>query len=162
MERLIGVIVLLGLLLAGCGTAHRAVKAEARDSVRIEIKTEVVETIDTVYVGIPEQVEKIITMDTVSVLTNDYAVSEARIDGGTLRHSLATRQRTVPVPVKRVSERRDSIIYRDKEVAVEKPVPVERRFSAWEALRLRSWWWLVALLLFAYRKPILALARRFI
>ena len=162
MEKLITGIALLGLLLTGCGTAHRAIKTETRDSVRIELRKEIVETIDTVFVEIPRQVEKVITQDTVSVLTNDYAVSEARIDGGLLRHSLATLPKKVPAPVKSLVERKDSIIYRDKEVVVEKPVPVERNLTPWQTVRLKSWWGLVALLLFAYRKPIFAVVRRFI
>lgn len=162
MEKLIIGITLFVLLLTGCGTAHLAIKTETRDSVRIEIRKEIVETIDTVVVEIPRQVEKVVTQDTVSVLTNDYAVSEARIDGGLLHHSLATLPKKVPTPVKSLVERKDSIIYQNKEVVVEKPVPVERNLTPWQTVRIKSWWWLVALLLFAYRKPIFALVRRFI
>ena len=156
-------ILLAVLLLASCGTARQTLSTETRDSTRVDVRTEYVERIDTVYVDIPRQVEKLVTRDTVSHLENDYAVSDASVDSsGFLHHSLATKRQSLPVPVKSTAERKDSIIFRDKEVYVDKPVYVERQMTAWQQIRLKSWWLLLGLITFAYRKEIFAVVRRFI
>lgn len=156
-------ILLAVLLLASCGTARQTLSTETRDSTRVDVRAEYIERIDTVYVDIPRQVEKLVTRDTVSHLENDYAVSDASVDSsGFLHHSLATKRQSLPVPVKSTVERKDSIIFRDKEVYVDKPVYVERQMTAWQQIRLKSWWLLLGLIAFAYRKEIFAVVRRFI
>ncbi len=138
-------ILLSVLLLASCGTMRFAASTEMRDSTRVEVRAEYVERIDTVYVDVPRQVEKLVTRDTSSHLENDFAVSDASIDSlGFLRHSLETKARSLPVPVKSTAERNDSIIYRDRAVTVERPYPVEKELTSWQKFRLASFWWLAA------------------
>ena len=140
---------LLAVLVTSCGSSRHAVTSiETHDSTKVEVMTELIETIDTVYVELPKQSEKVAVKDTSSHLENDLAVSDASIDEfGFLHHSLKTKPRgRLPVPSKNTKERRDSIVYRDKNVYIEKPVYVEAELNAWQKFRLRGFWALLALL----------------
>lgn len=153
------------ICMTSCGSARHSASTETRDSLRIEVRTERVERRDTVYIEIPRQVEKIVSRDTASHLENDYAASDASIDAsGFLHHSLSTRPRRMAASVTTTHERRDSIIYRDREVQVEKPYPVERRLTSWQQARLRSWWLLAAVIagyaLWKCRRFIFQMSRR--
>lgn len=138
---------LLAVLVTSCGSSRHAVTSiETHDSTKVEVRTELIETIDTVYVELPKQSEKVAVKDTSSHLENDLAVSDASIDAnGILHHSLKTKPRgRLPVPSKNTKERRDSIVYRDKYVYIEKPVYVEAELNAWQKFRLRGFWALFA------------------
>ena len=138
---------LLAVLVTSCGSSRHAVTCvETHDSTKVEVRTELIETIDTVYVELPKQSEKVAVKDTSSHLENDLAVSDASIDAlGYLHHSLKTKPRgRLPVPSKNTKERRDSIVYRDKYVYIEKPVYVEAELNAWQKFRLRGFWALFA------------------
>ena len=141
--------VLLSVLVTSCGSSRHAVSSiETHDSTKVEVRTELIETIDTVYVELPKQSEKVAVKDTSSHLENDLAVSDASIDAlGYLHHSLKTKPRgRLPVPSKNTKERRDSIVYRDKYVYIEKPVYVEAELNAWQRFRLRGFWVLAAVI----------------
>lgn len=134
------------LMLASCGTQRKAFDMETRDSTRVVVRTELIETIDTVYVELPRQSETVAVKDTSSHLENDVAVSDASVDAlGFLHHSLKTKPRSIPVLSKNTKERRDSIVYRDKYVYIEKPVYVEAKLNAWQRFRLRGFWILSAI-----------------
>ena len=147
MRKLI-IIVFIASLLASCGSSrHVATIIETRDSTKVEVRTELVERIDTVYVELPRQSEMVAVKDSSSHLENDVAESDASVDEfGFLHHSLKTKPRgRLPVPSKNTKERRDSIVYRDKYVYIEKPVYVEAKLNAWQKFRLRGFWILVAI-----------------
>lgn len=133
-------------LAVSCGTQRKALDTETRDSTRVVVRTERIETIDTVYVELPRQSEKVVVKDTSSHLENDVAISDASVDElGLLHHSLKTKPRGIPVPSKNTKERRDSIVYRDKYVYTEKPVYVEAELNAWQRFRLRGFWVITAM-----------------
>ena len=69
------------------------------DSTRVEVKTVMEKVIGTAYVELPVIVEKVATLDTASVLENNYAKSEAVVSGEVLIHSLATKSVREPVKV---------------------------------------------------------------
>lgn len=147
MRKLI-IIVFIASLLASCGSSRQvATIIETRDSTKVEVRTELVERIDTVYVELPRQSETVAVKDSSSHLENDVAESDASVDElGFLHHSLKTKPRgRLPVPSKNTKERRDSIVYRDKFVYIEKPVYVEAKLNAWQRFRLRGFWILVAI-----------------
>lgn len=157
------------LLLTSCGSSrHAATSIETHDSTKVEVRTELIETIDTVYVELPKQSEKVAVKDTSSHLENDLAVSDASIDAlGFLHHSLKTKPRgRLPVPSRNTKERRDSIVYRDKYVYIEKPVYVEAELNAWQRFRLRGFWVLAAAVaaigFWKFRRPILGLLTKLI
>ena len=140
-------LAIFAVLVASCGSSrHAATSIETHDSTKVEVRTELIETIDTVYVELPKQSEKVAVKDTSSHLENDLAVSDASIDAlGFLHHSLKTKSRgRLPVPSKKTKERRDSIVYRDKYVYIEKPVYVEAELNAWQRFKMRGFWALLA------------------
>lgn len=143
------IIVFIASLLTSCGSSrHAATSIETHDSTKVEVRTELIETIDTVYVELPRQSETVAVRDTSSHLENDLAVSDASIDAfGFLHHSLKTKPRgRFQVPSKKTKERRDSIVYRDKNVYIEKPVYVEAKLNAWQKFRLVGFWILAAVI----------------
>lgn len=136
------------LVSAGCSTLRYAPveRTEVRDSVRVEVRERLVT--DTVRVEIPHMVDRIVTADTVSVLENPYARSEASVKSGLLHHTLETVPHTefveVTVPV------HDTVyVSRLSEVA-EKTVTVERSKPIPLAVRLMAagFWLLITALLF--------------
>lgn len=167
MRKLI-IIVFIASLLASCGSSrHVATIIETRDSTKVEVRTELVERIDTVYVELPRQSEMVAVKDSSSHLENDVAESDASVDAlGFLHHSLKTKPRSIPVPSKNTKERRDSIVYRDKNVYIEKPVYVEAKLTAWQRFRLDGFWILAAIVaaigFWKFRRPILGLFSKLI
>ena len=146
------------LLLPSCGVlkGFRGPSANAKDSTRVEIHTAYIERVDTIYVRIPYEVVRNVTLDTLSVIETSVAKSEALVTAGTLHHSMITKyEEPLPVPVTVKTEVRDSIIYRDREVKVEVPVVTEKELTLWQEVRIKWWWipWLIVL--FAYRKTII-------
>ena len=89
-------LTILGQLFVGC-SPRITPPAEIRDSVRVEIRERVVH--DTAYVDVPLIKEVNVTRDTSSHLENEYAMSDASISNGTLRHSLETRPHKIAAPV---------------------------------------------------------------
>lgn len=136
------------LLLTGCGTARHAASVDNRtDSTRIEIRTQYIEHVDTVYVEIPKIVEKVTTRDTLSRLENDYALSVAEIrTGGYLYHTLETKPEKRPVAVVESETVRDSIVYRDKEVYIEQPVEIVKPRSTFEKVEIWGFWILIGII----------------
>lgn len=89
-------LAILGQLFVGC-SPRITPPAEIRDSVRVEIRERPVH--DTAYVDVPLIKEVNVTRDTSSHLENEYAMSDASISNGTLRHSLETRPHKIAAPV---------------------------------------------------------------
>ena len=146
------------LLLPSCGVlkGFRGPSANAKDSTRVEIHTAYIERVDTIFVRIPYEVVRNVTLDTLSVIETSVAKSEALVTAGTLHHSMITKyEEPLPVPVTVKTEVRDSIIYRDREVKVEVPVVTEKELTLWQEVKMKWWWipWLIVL--FAYRKTII-------
>lgn len=161
------ICICISILIAfgGCSSSKKAISIEKRDSVRTEIRYEKVFIKDTAYIEIPAQISERIIKDSVSFLENDYALSNARLNSdGTLFHDLRTKPQNKPVVVDTKIERRDSIIYKDREIEV--PIPVERELGWWEKTSIRffplSLSALFLICLYLFRKPILTLIRRFI
>lgn len=135
-------IILLVVIITGCGVTRIVSGTDnKRDSVRVEYKTEYIERIDTAYVEIPKIVEKIIARDTTSLIENEYAISRASIlTGGHLYHTLETKPVKRPIAVKSVEVVRDSIVWRDHDVYVEKPVEVVKPMSRFVKYQIAGFW----------------------
>ncbi len=163
MKRSIFLIMAAVLLVGGCSPGkHLAKTQQQQDSTRVEVRKEIVYVPDTVYLEIPAQTAERTTRDSSSHLENDFAESDARINSdGTLYHDLRTKPQEKEIPVEVPKERKDSIIYRN--IEVEKIVPVERELTKWQKTQMRGFWVvLVVLVVYVFRKPFLALIRRFI
>lgn len=155
------------LLLVSCATGRKVgtVTFLEKDSVRTEVRKEVIYIPDTVYIKIPAQSAERTTKDSTSELENDFASSTARINpDGTLYHDLNTKPQDKPVPTEKEVERNDSIVYIDRFVEV--PIPVEKELSWWEQTCIKWFPYLIGALLLSlvtiFRKPMLTLIRRFI
>lgn len=149
----------LAVLLTSCGSSrHAATSVETHDSTKVEVRKERIEHIDTVYVELPRQVERIVTQDTTSRLENDYAVSEARVEAGMLHHTLETKAAKIPVPVKSTIEKKDSITTTSKAEVEKEKVYIEKELTAWQRFRLRGFWILAAIIggyiVWKFRRPL--------
>ena len=125
-------IFVIALLLTACGVARPVLD---QDNTKVEVKTVVERVVDTAYVKIPVEVEKVATLDTLSRLENRLAVSTAVVSGGVLRHTLETKAISLPVPVEKEIVYRDSLVYRDRVQTV--TVEVDRPLSGWQKAKLR-------------------------
>lgn len=160
-------LAIFAVLVASCGSSrHAATSIETHDSTKVEVRTERIEHIDTVYVELPRQVERIVTQDTTSRLENDYAVSEARVEAGMLHHTLETKAAKIPVPVKTTIEKKDSITTTSKAEVEKEKVYIEKELTAWQRFRLRGFWILAAMVggfvVWKYRKILLRLLAKLI
>ena len=156
-------LLLLALLclLVGCRSPREVV----REVTVIETHDSIHFVHDTLYYEVPTQTAQVVTHDSVSVLENDFAVSEVQLNkDGTLSHKLNTKPQSVPIPFEKPVETKTQVIYKDKRIEV--PVPVEKKLTVWQQFRLRSFWVLLAVALAALgwvcRKPLLTLIRRLI
>ena len=68
------ILLFLLFLSVACSTIKQVTP---REQTTLEIRTETVYVPDTVYIELPRIVEKVQTLDTVSILENKFAVSEA-------------------------------------------------------------------------------------
>lgn len=160
----LSLICAFSLLLTACKTQSKAIQQEKQET-RIETKYERIFVHDTAYIEIPVQSAEKTVRDSASHLENDYAISDARINAdGSLFHYLQTKPQKKPVPVDKVIERKDSLIYVKNEVKM--PVMVEKELSSWQNFRLRYFNALLVVILgllaYTFRKPIIKLIRRFI
>nr|DAH35249.1 MAG TPA: periplasmic binding protein [Caudoviricetes sp.] len=139
--------VLLAVLVTSCGSSRHAVTSiETHDSTKVEVRTERIEHIDTIYVELPRQVERIVTQDTTSRLENDYAVSEARVEAGMLHHTLETKAAKIPVLSKSTIEKKDSVTTNSKSEVEKEKFYIEKELTAWQKFRLRGFWILAAII----------------
>ena len=125
-------ILILVCVFSSCGTAGKLAQS---DSSRIEVRTETVFQKDTVYVELPVIVERVQTLDTVSILENRFAKSEASVSGDVLIHSLETKPVREPIEVEREIVYRDSLVYVDK--VLTETVEVEKKLSRWAQFKMR-------------------------
>ena len=119
-------------LASACSTVR---PLPTTDSTKVEVRTETVIEKDTVFVELPRVVERVAVQDTTSHLENEYALSDARISGGVLKHSLETKPVKMPAVVDKQIVYRDSIVFRDRVQTV--TVEVEKKLTGWQQAKLR-------------------------
>lgn len=147
----------IALSLCCCKSSSSSVTESNRDSVVVSVRTEVEYVPDTVLVDIPSQTAERTTIDSVSHLENDYALSDAHVNAdGTLYHSLKTRPQKKPVEVLKPVEHKDSIVYVNKVVTRIKKqiVEVEKKRTWYDQARIYGFYVIVILLVISYRKQI--------
>ena len=146
---------LLLLVFASCAT-HRVVTHE---NVRVIEHAEFIPV--TVNVPIPEITSEVTVRDTSSHLENRYSESDARINSdGSLYHNLKTKPQNITATSEAKVQYRDSIVRIESETIIEKPV--EKKLGWWQSFRMKSFWILLALLIFSYRKAIWRIVKIFI
>lgn len=126
-------LLLLSLLAASACSTIRTLPVQ--DSTKVEVRYETKTVHDTAFVELPVIVERVATLDTVSVLENKYAKSAASVSGGVLTHSLETKPVREPVAIEKQIVYRDSLVFRDKVQTV--TVEVEKKLTWWQTLQMR-------------------------
>lgn len=106
-----------------------------REQTTVEIRTETVYVPDTVYVQLPAVSQSVETLDTVSVLENKYAVSEASVSGNVLKHSLEVKTVKEPVAIQKEIVYKDSIIV--KEIDVDHYIEMPAELTAWQSFKIK-------------------------
>ena len=147
---IVTIIIAIILAIGVCSLVSCSPKIVEKVRVETVYKDRVVH--DTATVEIPYEVEKIVTLDTVSRLENKWAKSEAKVDGRFLHHSLESIPQVIEVPVEvHVTD----TLYKEAEI-IEKEVEVEKPLSWWQKFRMEAFWWLlgaVVLLLLCLQPP---------
>lgn len=164
-------IVVMALCCGGCATNKPTAPTiiTVVDSTKVETKYERIIIRDTVCITLPPQSAERTTLDSTSHLETDFAVSDARVNpDGSLSHTLQNKAQEIPVPVEKEKEVQEKIVYRNREVGVPQPYPVEveRELTWWQKFRLKGFWVLLSVIIAAmgwkWRKPIFNFIRRFI
>lgn len=154
------VSVVIGAILVAAGIfllASCSPRIVEKIETRIEYRDRIVH--DTTTFEIPVEVEKIVTKDTVSHLENSFAKSDAVVSGGLLSHSLESKPQIIKIPIEvHVTD----TLWKESQI-IEKEVEVEKPLSWWKSFKILAFWWLLGacatLLLYVFRKPVLALIR---
>ena len=150
------ILVLFSALCVACATARQAAPSE---KILVETRIETVYKTDTVYLEVPKIVEKIVTADTVSVLENEYAKSEASVSEGLLAHSLETKPVKQPVEVQTQVVYRDSVIVKDNVIV--QTVEVEKPLTGWQSFKMAMGGWMLGLIIFMIVCVILYIVKPF-
>lgn len=149
-------LILLSAVCVACATSRQAAPSE---KILVETRIETVYKTDTVYLEVPKIVEKIVTADTVSVLENEYAKSEASISEGLLAHSLETKPVKQPVEVQTQVVYRDSVIVKDNVIV--QTVEVEKELTGWQSFKMTMGGWMLGLIIFMIVCVILYIVKPF-
>ena len=150
------ILVLFSALCVACATSRQAAPSE---KILVETRIETVYKTDTVYLEVPKIVEKIVTADTVSVLENEYAKSEASVSEGLLAHSLETKPVKQPVEVQTQVVYRDSVIVKDNVIV--QTVEVEKPLTGWQSFKMAMGGWMLGLIIFMIVCVILYIVKPF-
>ena len=126
------ILFFLLFLSVACSTIKQVTP---REQTTVEIRTETVYVPDTVYIEIPRIVEKVQTLDTVSVLENKYAKSAASVSDGVLTHNLETKPVKEPAIVQKQIVYKDSIIV--KEVDVDHYIEMPAELTPWQSFKIK-------------------------
>ena len=149
-------LILLSAVCVACATSRQAAPSE---KILVETRIETVYKTDTVYLEVPKIVEKIVTADTVSVLENEYAKSEASVSEGMLAHSLETKPVKQPVEVQTQVVYRDSLIVKDNVIV--QTVEVEKPLTGWQSFKMAMGGWMLGLIIFMIVCVILYIVKPF-
>ena len=149
-------LILLSAVCVACATSRQATPSE---KILVETRIETVYKTDTVYLEVPKIVEKIVTADTVSVLENEYAKSEASVSEGLLAHSLETKPVKQPVEVQTQVVYRYSMIVKDNVIV--QTVEVEKPLSGWQSFKMAMGGWMLGIIIFMIVCVILYIVKPF-
>ena len=149
-------LILLSAVCVACATSRQAAPSE---KILVETRIETVYKTDTVYLEVPKIVEKIVTADTVSVLENEYAKSEASVSEGLLAHSLETKPVKQPVEVQTQVVYRDSVIVKDNVIV--QNVEVEKELTGWQSFKMAMGGWMLGIIIFMIVCVILYIVKPF-
>lgn len=138
------VIVLCTVLMLGC-TAQKSLQSQSvMDSTSVKVVHLIEQVRDTVYITIPEIVERNVTRDTVSHLENEYAKSDAIVDGDFLWHTLETKPQEKAVEIIKEIEYIDREIEKKVEVVKFLDRLIEQEDTRFEKTQKTVFWMVIA------------------
>lgn len=144
---------LIPLLFLGCKTIKTVYVPI--EKVRIERQT-VHDTIIDVKLDVLR--DSIVTKDTISILSNKYAISSAKWSNNTLYHSLSTKDIHIPVKIQYVNTYISDTIQVPYKVEVLKEVNI---LTAWQIIRIKIFNLMIIIIggyfLIRYRKNIIGI-----
>lgn len=118
----------------------------------------------TIFVPIPmESDQAIVHVGDTSHRETSVAESDAWVGSdGFLHHTLSNKPRKLPYQIPFPERYLMSSVQNTKEEAhvITKEIKVEKKLSMWQRFRIGAFWWLLGLVLFAYRKHLLAAIMR--
>ncbi len=126
------ILFLLLFLSVACSVTRQVTP---REQTTVEVRTNTVYVPDTVYIELPRIVEKVQTLDTISVIDTKYAVSEAQVSNGVLTHNLEIKPVKEPAIVQKQIVYKDSIIV--KEVDVDHYIEMPAELTAWQSFKIK-------------------------
>lgn len=154
------------ILISSCGLFKKIpVETHYRDSTIVTYKDSTVIKDSIAYVAIPvEQVVNITLPNQTSYLHTSLAESEAFTDSlGFLHHTLRNRSdQKIPVIVFNTEHYQTVQSEASKSELTTRTVQVEKKLNWWQKFRLKSFWWLLVILLIENAIIIFALDKRFI
>lgn len=123
-------------ILLGIGGCSSVKYLPMQTEERVEVRDSLIYIRDTVTVEIPKEIVKeIVPADTTSILKTSVAISEARLEGGHLHHTLE-QSGTVKTKIDSfyLTKIVEKAVYKDRPVEVEVPVkyvPAFYKFCLW-------------------------------
>lgn len=126
------ILFLFLFLSVACGTIRQVTP---REQTTVEIRTETVYVPDTVYVQLPAVSQSVETLDTISVLENKFAVSEASVSGNVLKHYLEVKPVNEPVAIQKEIVYRDSVVL--QQVDIDHYIEVPAELTAWQSFKIK-------------------------
>ena len=135
------ILVLFSFVAVACSSLRQVTPTE---KIVTETRIETVFQTDTVFLEVPQIVERIVTKDTVSVLENEFAKSAASVSDGLLSHSLETKPVQKPVEVQTKNVYRDSVIVQDR--VVTQIQEVEKELTGWQSFKMKMGGWFLGIL----------------
>ena len=123
---------LFSFLCVACSTIKQVTP---REQTTVEVRTKTVFVPETVFVSLPRIVEKVQTLDTISVIDTKYAKSEAQVSNGVLAHSLELKPVREPAIVQKQIVYKDSVIV--KEVDVDHYIEMPAELTPWQSFKIK-------------------------
>ena len=133
-------------ILLGIGGCSSVKYLPMQTEERVEVRDSLIYIRDTVTVEIPKEIVKeIVPSDTTSILKTSVAVSEARLEGGHLHHTLE-QSGTVKTKIDSfyLTKIEEKTVYKDRPVEVEVPVKYVPSFY-----KFCLWWFIGCVILMA-------------
>ncbi len=134
------------LVMLGIGGCSSLKYVPIQTEERVEVRDSLIYIRDTVTVEIPKEIVKeIVPADTTSILKTSVAISEARLEGGHLHHTLE-QSGTVKAKIDTFyfTKIEEKTVYKDRPVEVEVPVKYVPSFY-----KFCLWWFIGSVILIA-------------
>ena len=142
------ILVLLAALfiLLGIGGCSSVKYVQMQTEERVEVRDSLIYVRDTVTVEIPKEIVKeIVPADTTSILKTSVAISEARLEGGHLHHTLEqSGTAKTKIDTFYTTKIVEKAVYKDRPVEVEVPVKYVPSFY-----KFCLWWFIGSVILIA-------------